>query len=463
MAASFEQRDLAFEALWKAGLEAWDDPHDLREVYASVFRNRPEGGEDGDHLPPVLAQTLSGFNRALVMQQVGYEVDVDLPLGFPGDEALAQRVRNLVEGATQASPISTVSFNPIRSGALRFLELSVVDNFGRARDVDKKKVQAAGAYEDLTDQDDGELIRLPPRMVRPTRVHFRWRDSDPEVDSETNAIPESDPIHGWVVLNHLEGTVVVFDSSGEALGVLGGGDRAFGPMETLFSTPSGLSDGLDFFLNAFFELDDKGRSGFIEDIIASAETIDGERDHAEEARAMLVSRPLAIVSATLDLQTWGPRPVHQGWIPLRQDMKRHPTRHTAGAGGVRWPVRIGAQSRHTDGVVGCWRVGDDATTGLSQRTFDVNPEDDAEQLTLLIDPRARVHLFTGVLPSKAIDIPRAHYEKAMDRLGVYFEVRPWLTSADELTSGASGGPTIQLPTPTIDGRTWSWTERDGRP
>lgn len=73
-------------------------------------------------------------------------------------------------------------------------------------------------------------------------------------------------------------------------------------------------------------------------------------------------------------------------------------------------------------------------------------------VTMLVDPLAPVHAVTGILPVKAIDLPRAHYGDALAKLGVLLRAGPVLAPA----GGVPG-----VPVPRRPGGGWFWYAPDG--
>jgi len=67
----------------------------------------------------------------------------------------------------------------------------------------------------------------------------------------------------------------------------------------------------------------------------------------------------------------------------------------------------------------------------------------------VIDPRGEVHATSGILPSKAINIPPDQYANILKKLSITFKTAPLLT-------GKSG---IGLSLPQESGYSWSWLER----
>jgi hypothetical protein len=71
-------------------------------------------------------------------------------------------------------------------------------------------------------------------------------------------------------------------------------------------------------------------------------------------------------------------------------------------------------------------------------------------VTLLLDPRGSVHATTGVLPSKAIDIPPAQYADALDNLKMAFLTAPVLYEMGDAA----------MPVPAESGVEWSWLQKE---
>ncbi len=67
-------------------------------------------------------------------------------------------------------------------------------------------------------------------------------------------------------------------------------------------------------------------------------------------------------------------------------------------------------------------------------------------LTMLVDPRGKVHATSGILPTKAISIPTYHFEQALQDIEVTFHTSPILTDRSQL----------QLPLVRETGFEWSW-------
>jgi len=140
---------------------------------------------------------------------------------------------------------------------------------------------------------------------------------------------------------------------------------------------------------------------------------------------------------------------------------------------VRWPVRLGDRRSPDDGLVGFFRgepVSDSLRPAQPARPFyaswgfdfgnvaypNLRPDQDLEmacgdrlQVTLLMDPSARVHVTSGVLPRLSLELPAAQLIGAKQVREVFFQTAPVL-----------GTPTTpQVPKPSDDYGQWSWAYR----
>lgn len=73
---------------------------------------------------------------------------------------------------------------------------------------------------------------------------------------------------------------------------------------------------------------------------------------------------------------------------------------------------------------------------------------DAKRVLMLMDPRASVHASTGILPTKAIDIPASMYTDTLSILEMTFLITPVL----------HGSGSLNIPMPKEEGYQWSWIE-----
>lgn len=67
-----------------------------------------------------------------------------------------------------------------------------------------------------------------------------------------------------------------------------------------------------------------------------------------------------------------------------------------------------------------------------------------------MDPRGKVHATSGILPTKAIDLPPSHYTEALRNIEITFLTAPILTEAYK----------VSLPLPNEAGYAWSWLQKE---
>jgi hypothetical protein len=159
---------------------------------------------------------------------------------------------------------------------------------------------------------------------------------------------------------------------------------------------------------------------------------------------------------------------------------------------VIFPVRLGEHRQLNDGLAGYWvetkdgalpadflapqsDVDDDrhkAKASHSIHTYGAGQADHvrtsklqvpvkangpAVALTMLVDPRGKVHATSGILPVQSVEIPADQYAAALRALEVSFLSAPIL--CQRRPAGTAQPP--ELPLPEEPGYHWRWVERDG--
>jgi hypothetical protein len=175
--------------------------------------------------------------------------------------------------------------------------------------------------------------------------------------------------------------------------------------------------------------------------------------------SLLLGRPLALVRATFGLELAGLPASDQGLQSIGNfDHK--------GLTGLKFTAHLGEAQKDTDGLIGYFADAPHAetsgpfypATGAKGTPYPgaieyghtlvldcVTPV----TLTLLMDPRAKVHAITGVLPKKAVTLPPRVSSAAKSAKEVFFQVAPLV----------SPGGAVSMPKPSDDFGKWSWTYR----
>lgn len=410
-----------------------------------------------------MAQSLSGFNNALLMTRQTLHLPIAEPIGFQEDRDFAARVAKVLGGPVHRSPQPAHGFSPIRAGELRLLRLRLVDTFGQTIDLDCETTTARSA-ETLPLRAPGFAVMVPPRIVQASQLRFRWLAAGEDIES--NSHPHTSPVCGWVVANHIDRGLFIYDASGEALGYLetAGTKVRWCPMpghpKPVLVLNEDIEDPLLRKMVSFFL---QVRTSYFETFLSDLEAAQDRIEPEDAGEALLMGRPLALVRASLALRLEEPPAVHQGWHELLDDLSK-PARSTDELTSIRFPLRLGDQDQLGDGVAVYWErldegyvipnydPPDDLTVDPKDRACDflyLKPNARPLEVSMLVDPRAAVHASMGILPTKAITIPPQYYQDVLPRLEASFLAAPLLVDRHE------HGP-IELPVMDEPGKTWAF-------
>ena len=323
----FVRNILAITKWYKSRKEDEKDP--VIEQILPVYEYLTPDVEGGTGL---LAQSLSGFNEALLMQKQTFQLPVDEPLGFEDYQAFTSAVRDAVGNSNRVAPQPRNDFNPIRTGILKINQLRLVDTFGQVQRLLLKDNQVI-TTDVMTTPGNPHLAILPPRIVQPSRINFRWLAADEDFtleendDPEMNSHPDSSPICGWLLPNNLDDSLMVYDARGRALGSLNQGGRwepARGsePSIAVWPMPNPHLHNVVMYIKQ----QEEGSPGFLSEFLIvlerALESIDPESATGHEALALLMGRPVAVVRASVNIELQGLPAIDQDWNVFRQDMER---------------------------------------------------------------------------------------------------------------------------------------------
>jgi hypothetical protein len=457
---------------------------------------------------PALAQSLSGFNAAMLGHKQTMQLDIDDPLGFPEYQAFAKTVQRAVGKFNRVAPQPLNNFNPIRSGALRLDRLRLIDTFGQTRDF-AHELDKIITTDTLCSPGDPKLITLPPRLVQPARLNFRWFSAghglghaheDRRQDIPMNSHRATSPVCGWLVCNNLDGSLLVFDSAGQALGYV---DRnchwqpARGSQQAV-AQPNQIANPhlcrVVAWLISAGENDETFISQYIDTLDTAIENCEPQSSGQHQDLALLMSRPLAVVRASLNFELKGLPAVNNQWF-VNADMLASGHYETDNVTGVDFKVRLGEHRQLDDGLAGYWLeseagrllsptfyspqgdIGQSITSTtllppivtytnaeLEQFQHKLSLQSKPIQLTMLVDPHGKVHATSGILPTKAIDIPANQYAPALAAMAVSFLCSVVLTprrDIDVMGDAKNNTPLVDLPLPEEAGYHWLWVEPTG--
>jgi len=437
----------------------------------------------------VMAATLDGVHARLRGEPTGQWVGFDPPPAPTPDPA----ARGLI------------------AGSLRPIRLRLVDTFGQVVDLlGSGPGQPADADTALTSRPvtvTGRpgLMALTPRFAAPSRLLFRFVDARPGPNPP--ALEDTDesarPVCGYLLPDHLDGALELFDADGTALGqllpALDGTGRAVWERAPGFATAAGqppsaaipdptlgaIADGLvrwGEFDGSAGQDDSEGALAALLRLVDSTLWSTDPFGHAgEEHVALLTGHPIVVLRAMLRLDVDDPL--------LPAEVARTPV-----------PVRLGALAHWEDGLLGFF-AGDDLThvhpTALAATAFarEVGPglgylgpaaqvaafheafaadlapgqvpaspvvhpyvvedptvliwPDQALPVTLLVVPHAVVHATSGLLPRKELGMRRQWVADGLARIAPTFRFGPVLLDPK----------VIRMPVAADLAGTWTWNHR----
>ena len=452
---------------------------------------------------PILSQALGGLNQGLLMHQQVMQMQPKDPVSSDQNLCVFSNISvpDGVGNQNRTAPLPENSYNPIRAGYLQLNQLNLIDAFGGTLKIDISNPVIA---QSLVNKNTSNIY-LAPRITQPSRLLFRWLSASND-EVEMNSHPATSPICGWVIFNNLERGLAFYNSQGVALGSLivsGAGDsiiwqgapgnnQTYGQsIETVFANENshlknlalGIYNNGASFLSAMLKATDDSLS-----------TIFPQNSQQDPSLALLMSRPLAVVRVGLKLDLKGLPAYNQSWDVLNTAISSPNStnpieRSTSNFEKVEFPVMLGDLTNINDGFIGYFSSGADGSTDYSKfytlssddsdanvvqldwsNTLTLNSDRNSTMtyLTMLVDPTAKIHGTTGILPTKAIEIPPEQYSTALKSLALTFLTSPILspTSSEPFPIPIDINQNwslienpVTFPIPKEGNGKWSWVEK----
>lgn len=458
----------------------------------------------------LLAQPLTGFHDQLT----GFDRTEYFDPRGPGANDLL--VKSLLGDVPRMAPIvfrnrNDVSrFFPVRAGHFRLEQLWIIDAFGQvfdpiaergeipasfapirgrgltavglaqlpeqsASDAPPTTVGLTPAASATTNQQprlrqrtDTQMLQLPPRIVQPSRLVFRFARENAAVS----------PMCGWLLPNHFDKSLTVYSADGTSLGATMFADSVAANAirwepavgSPAITDPQQIADpDLQHFVVSLLNKTNAGLA--FEDLLEAIDrtlwTVDplGQRGNGA---SVLIGRPIAIVRAMLQLEM-ATSPLQDPYFDLQP--AESPTR---GFTDIQFKVALGNIDLRDDGTLGFFdgadyshfhavhpierdhpdyviQPGDQPLTLRPTWPEDPDRNTKTRFVTLLVDPRGTVTASTGALPAKAVLLPTDFIEQSLQRLDVTFRVGPLLNEA----------ATLRMPLPADIRGGWSWIQESG--
>lgn len=343
---------------------------------------------------PRQSQRLSGFNEALMMRKQTLQLPVNDPLAYNGSPIINAFINTelpeVIAGQNINAPLPLNYYNPIRAGEMKLSRVRIIDAFGQFLDVDLDQVIVAQTIKAQAGT-TGEAT-LHPRITQPSRLMFRWISTTDD-SVETNSHPATTPVFGWVMFNHLDDTLMIYDGDGKPVGSFNmrgpvwqgvpGHAGSYGHNDPAYSlkdlAPGAGSDHLKNFVNGVFaKISVDGNRDYLkamlEAIDRSVTTIDPSSAKQHSDLSVLIGRPLALTRASLKLELDGLPALDQSWAAFDNaaaDGKQLPydQRDHAAFTEVKFPVQIGDLSKINDGLIGYFQTDQEDSSLKAYSTF----------------------------------------------------------------------------------------------
>ena len=441
----------------------------IDSVAAFMGRALPQAAAEDGRLFPLgngrfMAATLHGFNEQIGLRD-------PLPNGEPGAEAKEFGPAALHHSHQKAGGQARFSVpkvgdalagwpaDGLRAGRFIFKRLHAVDRFGQRRDL-----MYSGLLPYRSDmvvpkyprEDGGSArsaeIQLPPRLFQAARL-------------EVDFVPgrgDGCPVLGWLLPCIHDHSVVVFDSDGGGVSIMSPNQAAAVESETFPAATAAAPAGVFAELVTYLK-EKEGFATLRSCFEAASEHILPDSIFDETFGTVLIGRPVALVRVRLRIAFGERAPAPAGWSP-----------RGGAPPAATFPVHLGNGAHPGDGVLGVWdgtrfhNVLSGSTYKLAVPVVQPPPSASARALadygkdgwvtvTLLMEARAAVHAYAGVLPVTEARLDHRWIEAALGRMEVPFRVGPVVCDAG-LSADGTVDLEVRTPLPASQRGTWRWYE-----
>lgn len=377
----------------------------------------------------LLSQSLTGFTAQLLMQDIEPN---QTPSGtVASGPASGQNYADLIDGQNHVLPMLSLGdasqpalgspapyYFPLRGGFFALQDLALVDRFGQKIDLLFANGNNPAASPENAWQTFGplrsrwvtpetntrmssptRLIKLPPRSAAAARLDFRLV-SAPDAgggaippDTDLDLIAGANPVAGWILPNHLDNGLLVYDAEGNSLGELVLSQTGTTPATTVrwfpvpmaatpITDPTAETGGipnqyLRGFVAGLLAIDPTNLgdafANFLQAVDETLWTIDPLGGRTDQNLSVLVGRPLALVRARLKLVTDGPPAVDQSTVFAIPDPQTiSAVDPGTGSFSIAMPQNLAESGRFEPGstVTVSGSSGNDGTYHISRTAFD---------------------------------------------------------------------------------------------
>lgn len=439
----------------------------------------------------LVAQRLMGFQETMLMRchQSGFE-------NMPEDwqEIVGDSHTFIPKPGTEDKPLG---FFPIRGGFAKIKKLRLIDAYGQFVDCPQESFQLSlnTAQSLAPPQEKKGSFLLRPRLSQGTRLRFNYGEMGKNADSSALA--------GWLVSNHLDDSIAVFDAVGGYLGEMaatrdGDVDGAVWEPELQSNAPLGglpklENPHLNKVVQGILAKPDKTphRLRQLLSVIDVSLANFGVGEHPSRGNLdVILGAPIAVIRAHFFWELDGLPVCNQSWedsgknitdsfeevpFPFKIGDLRHQRNGIIGYflndnyqifyASAAYREKLAAQSKKgrkekTDqvktGGVESFVKTDKVLTLAPLQTADPSVNDTLSStkvavLTLLVDPRGQIPLITPINPVQLVPAPPHEWLAGLKKMAFPIRTGPLLLPPEQ----------IQIPKPAQISGDWSWISRSG--
>ena len=324
-------------------------------------------------------------------------------------------------------------------------------------------------------KDKQRFIQLPPRLLQAGKLNFQFVNGlSGNVITNLNT---ENPIAGWVMPNNMERSLAIYTPGGTYLGdiYVSNNTVVWQVTHTQQSAYAHISDittaypPLGNFMDKLTSQDNTAFDAFFDSIDESLWSTNPLGERKNQNLSIFMGRPLALVKAKLQL-ILKEKPLTDPSFKHTFDPK------TSTLPGYTFTVRLGDLATRDDGLIGYFLndhysifyspvPSSEVTSsyvkaiGAGNILLQFQATSDA-YVTMLLDPRGKVHATTGILPTKEMEIPNHYVEKAIKGMEANFRVDPLLTKIVSSEYDHQTVQKIEMPVPSYKKDNWEWQENE---
>ncbi|MDP4146694.1 MAG: hypothetical protein Q8936_19820 [Bacillota bacterium] len=456
----------------------------------------------------IISQSLSGFTDVLTLRnnKTNITPGSEQPLCFKdgAKQTMAELIGKQAGNAPLIRSYGTgdqvdLGFYPVRQGQLFIEYMAIYDNFGQLLQIiggnDSGVISAdsfpliiaEGLKPDSSIMGDIErpMVQLPTALAQHSRLNFKL------VDALTGSkyidiYQDEDPVAGWLLPNHLDSSISLYDPQGAALGELallqGQNNNKYvdwipspGSSINSIDAVAKVSPSVADFITKLQGKGAQAMEDFMEVIDSSLWTVDPIGGRSDENLTVLFGRPLALVRAKINLELDGVPIEDPSWQNTFSPKVHEFTQYD-------FEIRLGDEITRQDGLIGYYEeqaydsfnsvyqlekaseedgyINHIAPGNFLKLKFDGKTSAD---VMMLVDPRASIHAFTGITPMQNLSVPAKFVDKVIGSLKVNFQCGPLLTQQiqwqdNEKSNDEEIDSFITMPIPAEKNGNWQWLE-----